>query len=231
MKPKRFNVFQILKLWVFKRPPVKSGTFLLLGATFGASQVACVTVNVNFPESAVQEATDDYVKDLYRAKKSGEGLEGNSKADQSHLNLPWMKGVAGLIELSLLRPEIAQAQGDLNFTVNSAKANAIKSELRSNVGEVIKLKKKGVLGETAEGTLVLRDDGSQLSKIQKKKAEKVIEKENQLRSDLYNEVVRSNGMSSGHLDKIRKSFSRSFSAESPSGTWIQSASGGWEQKR
>ena len=34
---------------------------------------ACVTVNVNFPESTVQKATDDYVKELYKAKERGHG--------------------------------------------------------------------------------------------------------------------------------------------------------------
>ena len=27
--------------------------------------ISCVTVNVNFPEGAVQKAADDYVKELY----------------------------------------------------------------------------------------------------------------------------------------------------------------------
>src|SRR3954470_20952661 len=47
------------------------------------SFAACVTVNVNFPESAVQKATDDYVRDLYRAKEKGKPAAPAAKKESS----------------------------------------------------------------------------------------------------------------------------------------------------
>src|SRR5579872_4764189 len=38
----------------------------ILAITIATLVTSCITVNVNFPESAVQRAADDFVQDLYK---------------------------------------------------------------------------------------------------------------------------------------------------------------------
>ena len=47
---------------------------------------------------------------------------------------------------------------------------------------------------------------------------------------LYAEVADTNGLAGDRATGVKSNFARSFQAESPSGTWLQSADGTWTQK-
>jgi uncharacterized protein YdbL (DUF1318 family) len=180
----------------------------------------CVTVNVNFPESAVQKATDDYVKDLYRMKNSGpKGAEPASVPSQT----PQAKG-AWILDLMT-----ASAMAEEGFSVNSAESSRIREKLRARLDDVLAQKKAGVLGEDKNGLIVIKDP-SKLKKLLAQKVEKLVADENADRMALYNDVVKSNGFPSSRLANIQRSFARSFQAESPSGTWVEDVDSGWTQK-
>lgn len=194
------------------RPNFKMIAGALVVAT--ALIAGCVTVNVNFPESAVQKATDDYVRDLYRTKEQ-------SKVKSS----PTPAGTSSSIQFSF----ISSAYANDVFTLTSAETNNIKSKMKSRIGDIINQKKEGYLGETNEGTLVIRD-ASKVKPLLKKKVEDLVRDENADRQALYAEIVKENKLSTNNLGQVKKSFTRSFQAESPSGTWVQSLEGAWSQK-
>ena len=178
-----------------------------------AGPVACVTVNVNFPESAVQKETDDFVRDLYRAKEKGKA----SPAPSAFLRF-------NLINEAYAGP----AEG--NFSVNSAKALQIRDKMSGRVEEILNQKRAGVLGETIDGMLTIKGR-DKLKPLLAGKVEKLVADENSDRSDLYAEVARANGLDKGRIKDIQRSFARSFQAESPSGTWVQDPDGKWSQKQ
>jgi uncharacterized protein YdbL (DUF1318 family) len=182
---------------------------------------SCVTVNVNFPESAVQKATDDYVRDLYRAKEKGKSPSPTPEASKTS----FLENFGG----SLL---IAQAWADAEgmFRVDTPKAGEISERLKSNLSEVIAQKRAGVLGETNDGMLKLKAP-EKLKKLFIQKIEKLVADENKDRGELYAEVVRANNLGKNRLKDVQKSFARSFQAESPSGTWLQDSDGKWAQKQ
>ena len=178
---------------------------------------SCVTVNVNFPESAVQKATDDYVRDLYRAKEKG----------KNPVPLPEASGkTSGTLIFDFI-PTAAAAEATIK--VDSDKALKIKDKLASRVADVIAQKRAGVLGETNDGMLELKG-AEKVKPLLKKKIESLVSAENSDRRELYSEVASSNGISQGRVKDIQKSFARSFQAESPSGTWLQDGDGKWAQK-
>lgn len=206
---------------------------LLLGAL-----TACLTLNVNvhFPESAVQQATDNFVHDLYLqkgkgkpAKKEGESptdLESNNKnAPSSTHSLPQKHS---LLESFFISSAWA-AEGTLQFQINSPKAQKIKERLTANLSEVLAQKKAGVLGESNDGKLVLKNSQN-LKGLLLKKVEKAVSDENVAREDLYEEVLTSNRLPKNNLIDVKKSFAKSFQNESPAGTWIQDPQGNWTQK-
>lgn len=217
-------------------------------------QLGCVTVNVNFPESAVQKETDDFVRDLYRAKEKGKAASngtssGNSPAPASastHAQAspsakPAISGGKPAApkpattspapkhtsswNLALV-PSAFAAEG---FRVSTDKALQIRDRMSARVDEVLAQKRAGVLGETNEGLLTIKAP-DKLKKLQTQRVEKMVAEENADRNDLYQEIVRANGLDKARTKDIQQSFARSFQAESPSGTWVQDSNGKWEQK-
>ncbi|MGE4108743.1 MAG: DUF1318 domain-containing protein [Bacteriovoracia bacterium] len=196
---------------------VSVGAVVMIAAL--AVAAGCVTVNVNFPESAVQKATDDYVRELYRSKKKDK--EGETPAVKP----------TGTSYFSLIPQAVAE---DFSFNLDSPKAAQIKDKLAAQAEDVLKYKRAGILGESQAGLLVVRGDkkadGKALSPIEKKAVEKIVSNENELRRELYAEVLKSNNLPDTRKVNIEKSFSRSFQSMSPSNTWLQNESG-WEQKQ
>ena len=112
---------------------------------------SCVTVNVNFPESAVQKATDDYVKDLYRAKEKGKSSPTAPASAPSERPQTW------LVLPNLLGDLIASAQAaDVNFTVTSGKAMDILASQKGRIQEILAQKRAGLIGETKDGHVAVR---------------------------------------------------------------------------
>jgi uncharacterized protein YdbL (DUF1318 family) len=170
---------------------------------------ACVTVNVNFPESAVQKATDEYVRELYKARDRKTPAGQPSGSPTSEFHLPVLLAVAYAEEaINMSSPEI----------------KAIQKNQISRLDRISTEKKSGNLGENSEGLLVVKTE----KKILQMKLEKLVTEENKDREKLFAEVMKLNPIPESQL---RKNFSRSFQDKmSPSGTWVQSADGEWSQK-
>ncbi len=178
--------------------------FLAIFSVFFAL-LACVTVNVNFPESAAQKATDDYVGELYKAK------EKHTEKKSSML-------------FSLI-PEAWAGE----FDVDSKKALEIREKMASRLDDVIAQKSAGFLGEANDGMLSIHDK-TKIKKLLLRKLQKLVQSENIDRKELYQEVLRSNHLTKNHLINVEQSFARSFKHVSPSGTWVQNDDGSWDQK-
>jgi uncharacterized protein YdbL (DUF1318 family) len=194
-------------------------TFALVSIlSVAAVVVGCVTVNVNFPESAVQKASDDYVRDLYRTKEQSKAPKVNPAAGET----------SGLFHFDGLIAS-AYADDEPALKLTSPETERIKTKMKNRVPEVIAQKKEGFLGEANNGMLSLRNS-DKIKPLLKSKVEAVLTEENADRKALYSEIITSNKLTSSNLPQVKKSFTRSFQAESPSGTWVQSADGAWAQK-
>ncbi len=185
----------------------------LLSTLLGAA--ACITVNVYFPEGAVQRAADDFVKDLYEKTPKQQGPAGATKPSPG----------ASLMEHLLL--PYAHAADEI--TTNTPTAQAIKARMAARVGDLSAFKTKGVIGETNDGNVIVKDAAG-LALKDRAAVEKLITAENQDRATLYDEVQRTNQLNDRGQTKIRHTFSKAFQEHSPAGTWVQGESGGWNRK-
>lgn len=207
----------------------------LLGciATIVLAAPACVTVNVNFPEGAVQKQTDDYVKDLYRAREKKNVAPasvpastvptGSTQSPQSS-----RYSYPDFLKTWVFMSSDAVAE-EVSFNINTSEALSIKESLRSRVSEMIKYKKQGMIGETKDG-LVRTQDAANSKPVLKKLVDDLVSSENADRNRLYREVMKANQLPPSKEASLRSSFARSFQSESPSGTWVQDSSGAWSQK-
>jgi uncharacterized protein YdbL (DUF1318 family) len=186
---------------------------LTLLAQLVAFSGACVTVNVNFPESAVQKATDDYVRDLYRTKSEDSDEKAKPAPTSSSFEFHW----------------IPSAFAEEAFKVASPKSLEIRERMRGRVAEILAQKRSGTLGETQDGLIVVREN-AQVKSLMRAKLDQLVAAENRDRKALYEEVLSSNALPPARLINVQKSFARSFQAESPSKTWVEDAAGNWTQK-
>ncbi len=205
--------------------------------------VSCITVNVNFPESAVQRAADDFVRDLYRdtasnststpavepaekttEKSTEKGLEKKKKKDLKQNTQTSKTSFFQNISFTFLPHAFAQ---DLNMS--SPKAKEIRGRMGSRVAEIITWKQKGIIGENFEAELVIRDLNA-IPKQDKSRVEKLISDENSDRKELYEDIQKVNSIEDRKQTKIRKFFGNAFRQNSPAGTWIENDAGSWTRK-
>lgn len=203
---------------------------LCVVAVIGLTSCLRLTVNVNFPESAVQQATDSYVHDLYKQKEKGKPAKQESVPETEPSSEPSKTPPpkSSIFDLNLVS-SVWAADSSQQLHMDSPKALKIRERLAKNVSEILIHKKSGVLGETNEGKVLIKEP-DKLKKLLQKKVEKLVEEENAARAELYDELLVANHFAQSHLINIKKSFGRSFQAESPVGTWIQDEEGNWSQK-
>lgn len=202
---------------------------LLFSLALASATSACVTVNVNFPEAAVQSATDDYVRDLYRAKEKGRAPAPASTTEAPSAKPSGKPASKTSLFESLFISEAFAAENAPVFKVASSKSAEIRDKMAARLDKVLDGKRSGQLGETNDGWLS-NDPTGKLKPLLKKSMQPVVDAENADRKDLYNELLSVNGISKNRIKDIQKSFAHSFQAESPAGTWLQNSDGKWEQK-
>lgn len=184
-------------------------------AMLAAAVLGCITVNVYFPEGAVQRAADEFVKDLYKStdgqRPAGKGAAAPAGQPSSRFSL------------------ITEVYAADEINIHSPGAEAIKGRMAPRVSELNGYKAKGVIGETNNGTVMLKDAAG-LSLKDRAGVERLIQAENKDRGDLYDEVQKVNNLNDRNQTRIRSHFSKAFQEHSPAGTWIQGGSGGWTRK-
>lgn len=202
-------------------------TLLFSSFALVAANVSCVTVNVNFPESAVQKAADDYVRDLYRAKEKGKSPT-SSNTGETPKPGAWNR----------LRFEmVSSAQAEESFKMDSPEISEIKQDQSSRIDDLNKFKKSGHIGEKNDGYVVILKkfgpvDGSdpvaarQNAKLNEKLS-KLEAAENNDRKRLYESALKLNGYGKERLPHIQRIFRNSFREASPAGTPKQSDDGRW----
>ncbi len=207
------------------RKILKANSYWLIPAFLLGALPGCLTLNVNMtlPEAAVQRATDDYVRELYRAKEKGKTAPESAPSPGAN------SGPAA--KTSLLSVEFiaeAQAGDDVTVKVGGKAVDSIKERQIARMDELNAQKSAGFIGENNEGKLVYRTSDKTPKIDAMKKIQKLISDENADRDALYKEVLKANNADKSKLADIQKSFARSFQVHSPAGTWIQLMDGGMD---
>lgn len=151
-----------------------------------ALATSCVTVNVNFPETAVQRASDDFVHDLYKEKDKTEVESEPSSLTANSNTTPTAE----------------------EFNTKTPKAKALRKSMRSRAAALMEWKRKGVICEAANGLPVFKDPvkaGDQASAVAK-----LVKAEKKDREELYEEIEKTNKQ-----PNVGKFFAAAFQKHSP----------------
>ena len=200
----------------------------LVAVGFGVCLVACVTVNVYFPESAAERAADIFIKDVY----------GNDGSEPDGVSTPGSGSPQGAIESNvsylyalgswaggILIPVAAAQPIDIN--ISTPAIGALQNAMEQRHVQLKVHYDSGAIGMSAAGLMVLRDP--KLVELQQRnQIKKLVVDENADRNRLYVEVAKANGHPEWEKD-IRETFAARWVGNAPGGWWYQSG-GSWQQK-
>ena len=188
--------------------------------------VACVTVNVYFPEAAAEKAADRLIREIYGRDAPVESETGGD--EQSYRDAPQWTSAAYVADalLNWIIP-LAHAQApDIN--ISTPAINQLKAAMTQRHRRLEPSYNSGALGMASNGMLSVRD-AKAIPIRERNPIKQLVAEENRDRNLLYNEVAKANGHPEW-VGRIRDIFARRWVGNAPRGWWFQDGNGGWQQK-
>jgi uncharacterized protein YdbL (DUF1318 family) len=178
---------------------------------------SCITVNIYFPEAAVQKTAEEIVDEIRGEKvNKKEEKKGEIREDVA---------VSSSTPFSLVPGLYAQQE----TTVSSPKIRALKESLKTRFPELVPFFNQGRLGEKLDGYLDIRSEEG-LTLQQRAQLRRLAKDEDTDRSELYAEVASALGIDAGQIDRIARIFGQNWIAKARPGWWIQNEDGSWSRK-
>jgi uncharacterized protein len=188
------------------------GSFAAVGLTF---VLACITVNIYFPEATVKKTAEEIVDEIRQKelKKKDEG---------SRTQLPALRGSS-----SFTLVPAAFAQEATN--VSTPAIRALKEAMKNRFAELKPYYGGGNIGETNNGLVDIRDEAG-LNLQAKAALRKLVKDENGDRTKLYAEVAKALNIEASQIARVQKIFAESWIANAAPGWWVQQDDGKWVKK-
>lgn len=192
----------------------------IFAALASAVLVACVTINVYFPEAAAERAADRFIQDVI----------GREAADAGGNGEPGAGGMASRFAPLLALSPIASAHAQQpDIDIDSAQIRAIRDRMsgrhRDHLADWFDA---GAIGFTRDGLVGVRDR-SAVPLSERRNLEQVVNAENADRNAVYREIAVANGHPEWEPE-IRETFARRWIGNARSGWYYQNEQGQWVQK-
>ena len=183
--------------------------------------VACVTVNVYFPEAAAEKAADRLIREIYGREAPTGPEAGDEQSDRGRAQTPLAIRV-----LDWIIP-VAHAQApDINIATPAI--NRLKAAMTQRHRRLVTSYTSGAIGMANNGMLTVRD-AKAIPIRDRNPVKQLVAEENRDRNALYGEVAKANGHPEW-VPRIRDIFARRWVGNAPGGWWFQDSNGNWQQK-
>lgn len=213
----------------------------LLAAALAAVAVcgvlACITINVYFPEAAVKNLSEQIESQVReRAKEietEGEGEGGTGpEAPGTESSLRGEDPAtrrAGLARFASPAPLglLALQSGVPAPDVTSPTIQRIIDSRAQRLGDIRRFKELGVLGESNEAQLVVRELSAVEDLKQRAQVQRLVKEENADRERLFEEIANIKNVDRSQLPRIRETYAETLRAKARPGDWIQRPDGEW----
>ncbi len=199
----------------------------LFAVGLGVCLVACVTVNVYFPESAAERAADIFIKDVYGGDESDhDGASAPSGSPQGAIDskASYLFALSSWVGNILIPSAAAQP---IDISISTPGISALQNAMEQRHRQLKAHYNSGAIGMSASGLIILRDP-KLVGLQQRNQIKKLVVDENADRNRLYGEVAKANGHPEWEKD-IRETFAARWVGNAPAGWWYQSG-GSWKQK-
>jgi uncharacterized protein YdbL (DUF1318 family) len=176
------------------------GTAAAAGLVF---VLACITVNIYFPEATVKQAAAEIVDEIRKT-------EGDKKDPAPFSFVP-----------------AAYAQEATN--VSTPAVRALKESMKARFAALKPYFDAGNIGESNKGLLEVRDEAG-LALQAKGALRNLVKDENGDRTELYAEVAKALAIEASQIEKIQKIFAEEWAKSAAAGWWVQNEAGAWAKK-
>ncbi len=201
--------------------------------------LACVTINVYFPEAAVKDLSEKIEDAVAREAEAGnpepaaeppaEGTGGSGLASRLRSHFEIALGTT----LHLLGPAPAHAQPPRSQVAAPEITNpAIRRIIQSRAARVRQLdryKTAGAVGENNKALVQVRDL-SALPLQERAAVQKLVRDENADRQRMFKEIAAATGANLSQLPRIQETYATTLRQKARRGDWIQLPDGRWESK-
>lgn len=191
-------------------------------AFFSVFAVACVTINVYFPEAAAVEAADRII-DKVRGDEDGNSISYMRPAERRAETV--LLAIASSAVSFLIND--ANAQGNVDFDKPSPEKQALESSLAARFSSLRPHLNSGAVGLTDAGLLEFRDRNLVPLKDRNGVVQLVAAQNNDWNA-LYAEIAKLNDHPEWQ-DSIRRTFAERWIAKADKG-WYYREGGAWKQK-
>ena len=189
------------------------GMIAAVGVTF---VLACITVNIYFPEATVKQAAEEIVSEIQKKATEKAGQEPIKKLSA----LPKMGS------FSLIPAAYAQEE----TTVSNPAIRALKESIADHLASMIPSFAAGNIGLTNKGLVEIRDEAG-LNLQAKAALRKLVKEDNSDRMKLYAEVAKALNIEASQIERIQKIFAENWIKAAAAGWWVQQEDGAWVRKR
>jgi uncharacterized protein len=187
-------------------------------AVFAASlslALACITVNIYFPEAAVKQAASEIVDEVRQ----------QNVPDKSQPEPVKKQTVSRNAGFSFVPAAFAQQE----TAVSSPTIRALKDSMKQRFPALKPYYDAGHVGENNNGFVEVRDD-SALSLKDKAALRDLVRDENNDRTKLYAEVAKALNVDPSQVGRVQKIFAQSWINNAAPGWWVQKDNGEWAKK-
>ncbi len=177
--------------------------------------LACITVNIYFPEATVKRTAEEIVDEI--RKQEEQKKDGGSRTE--------LQPLPGSSSFTLVPAAFAQEETN----VSTPAIRALKETMKKRFVELKPYFGGGNIGETNNGLLEIRDEAGFDLKT-KAALRKLVKDENGDRMKLYAEVAKALNIEASQVARVQKIFAESWIASAAPGWWIQQDDGKWVKK-
>lgn len=192
----------------------KRTAFLAMVALALTFVLACITVNIYFPEATVKKAAEEIVDEIRKK---------DEKNKQDVVKVP-----ARISERSSFT-FVPAAWAQQETEVSNPAIRALKESMKNRFPSLKPFFEGGNIGENNKGLIEIRDEAN-LNLKDKASLRNLVKEENADRTQLYREVAKALNIDAGQIERIQKIFAESWIRSAEAGWWIQQENGQWVKK-
>jgi uncharacterized protein YdbL (DUF1318 family) len=174
--------------------------------------LACITVNIYFPEATVKQAAAEIVDEIRKT-------DAEKKAPDTLTAFP------GTASFSF----VPAAYGQEETNVSTPAIRVLKEAMKNRFPALKPYYEGGNVGETNKGMVEVRDE-SGLNLQAKAALRNLVKDENGDRTKLYAEVAKALNIEASQIEKIQKIFAGEWAKSAAAGWWVQQEDGSWVKK-
>jgi uncharacterized protein YdbL (DUF1318 family) len=188
------------------------GTVAAVGLVF---VLACITVNIYFPEATVKQAAAEIVDEIQKKAAEKAGQEPIKKISALPVSAPF----------SFIPAVYAQEA----TTVSNPAIRALKDSIADHLAALMPALNAGQIGLSNKGLVEIRDEAG-LNLQAKAALRNLVKEDNADRMKLYAEVAKALNIEASQIERIQKIFAENWIKGAAAGWWVQNEDGAWVKK-